>query len=397
MSTSEDRQGWAPSNTHPSNPRSVASCCDTLYLSLHGTIDGNVAKELERLRTKRREKELGKGKRSLPLADISISFGGLQFLLETPSPKGFHFRLECEDMTLLINPAPPAGTPSVHAQLRSVFLWRVGWKEAIRAVHQLGESIYRVPFRSCPVPQVSRADLCVDFQGWIPRQEDLDRFICRARYRQLHFDVTTCTGLTFGKGTIVARLYDKTREIVHSEKEWMRAAWESGEYDETAPVWRLEFQLRRQSLRELGISSAPDLLEKIADLWNYATEKWLRLTVRMQTSHKERWPMEPAWDSIRRSANFGDSVGELVRVRRQEHRMEHTLRGLVGNLSSFAALARTGTLEKTLATLEQVIEQRLFAKQVLFSDLVAAKTSRVGPVSPEEDALKSSSAELHIS
>ena len=67
---------------------------------------------------------------------------------------------------------------------------------------------------------VSRLDLFADVQGWAPALEDLHRFVGYGRSRrgfEERNEVFTAghrlTGFTFGRDALVARVYDKTREI----------------------------------------------------------------------------------------------------------------------------------------------------------------------------------------
>ena len=123
----------------------------------------------------------------------------------------------------------------------------------------------------------SRVDIYADFQGWTPRPHDYDRFVTRSRRNTSHIAVhhegRRFTGFTFGRDAIVARLYDKTAEIAHSGKDWMRSVW-GDQLDRSRPVWRLEFQLRRELLAEFSLRGPEDALTKRQDLWTYAT-RWL--------------------------------------------------------------------------------------------------------------------------
>ncbi len=125
----------------------------------------------------------------------------------------------------------------------------------------------------------SRVDIYCDFQGWVPQPRDYDRFVTRSRrntaHIAIHHDGRRFTGFTFGHDAMVARLYDKTVEIRHSGKEWMRAVWAES-LDPSKPVWRLEFQLRRELLAQCSLQQPQDGLGKRQDLWTYAT-RWLSL------------------------------------------------------------------------------------------------------------------------
>jgi len=64
-------------------------------------------------------------------------------------------------------------------------------------------------------------------------------------------------------------------------------------------VWRQEFQLRREVLKQLGISTIPDLLRLQGELWRYLTEDWLRLAIlNPNDTTRTRWLTHPVWQAI---------------------------------------------------------------------------------------------------
>ncbi len=76
---------------------------------------------------------------------------------------------------------------------------------------------------------------------------DLDRFVSFSRRRrgfqenqQVYMTGARLTGFTFGKGDLVARIYDKTVEIQRRGVSWLPDLW--GKDGDDRSVWRLEFQ-----------------------------------------------------------------------------------------------------------------------------------------------------------
>ncbi len=74
-------------------------------------------------------------------------------------------------------------------------------------------------------------------------------------------------------------IYDKTREMKQSGKEWFTDIWRLHGWDEEkdGSVWRVEFKFKREALHELqqddefwGIEDAFDLPERLPLLWAYA-------------------------------------------------------------------------------------------------------------------------------
>jgi hypothetical protein len=65
------------------------------------------------------------------------------------------------------------------------------------------------------------------------------------------------------------------------------------------PVWRLEFQLRREVLDQLRVRSFANLIPNLGGIWGYATQNWLRLTEPQSSdSNRGRWPTHPMWAGL---------------------------------------------------------------------------------------------------
>ena len=96
---------------------------------------------------------------------------------------------------------------------------------------------------------------------------------------------------------VAFRLYDKTLEIDKQSKKyylhdlWFKAGWFAGD-----PVWRGEFQLRRDVLARFGIRTLGEALAARDGLWAYLTADWLRLTVpNPGDDTRARWAPHPLW------------------------------------------------------------------------------------------------------
>lgn len=110
---------------------------------------------------------------------------------------------------------------------------------------------------------------------------------------------------------MVARLYDKTRELKVSRKEWFLDVWRTSKnFRDGEPVWRLEFQMRRPALRKLRLKSSDeiiqgrrplenwlDVLDLGQGLWRFLAGRWL--TVRERRTRETRQILTPAWTTLR--------------------------------------------------------------------------------------------------
>jgi len=221
----------------------LSSGIDSLYVSFRGEVRAELLDDLEVLKAKAQET----GQPQV----VGIPAG--QRALVQPSGWGsYRYWLRCGDFDLFVG----RGTrlPAVYARLASSFIHEVGTSRA------LAELTYFV--ESATLPEAgdalsSRVDVYADFQGWVPRPRDYERFVTRSRrntwHVAVHHDGRQFTGFTFGRDAMVASLYDKGAEIAHSGKSWMRAIW-GDRLDPTKPVWRIEFQLRREVLSDCNLS-----------------------------------------------------------------------------------------------------------------------------------------------
>ena len=244
----------------------------------------------------------------------------------------------------------------------------------------LAELTYFV--ESATLPQAgdalsSRVDVYADFQGWVPRPRDYERFVTRSRrntwHVAVHHDGRQFTGFTFGRDAMVARLYDKGAEIAHSGKSWMRAIW-GDRLDPTKPVWRVEFQLRREVLSDCNLSEPEEVLRRRQDLWSYAT-RWLSLRSPRPGVRRTRWPVAGAWLHLSR-LELGAPQSPLVRHRIKEHDQSVLVRGLTGYASSLAAVTGVSDLDVAMLVSRRRVGEYMVATGRDFRDLVAAKRER---------------------
>jgi hypothetical protein len=239
--------------------------------------------------------------------------------------------------------------------------------------------------------QASRVDVTVDFQGWLPVPADSGRLITRAKRRAVHHE--GFTGFSFGRNEIVARIYDKTEEIRTSEKAWFREIWNSSpRFRESEPVWRLEFQVRRQALRELWVSSGGgesqatrrieswlDVMDLSRGLWRFLAGKWL--TLREPRTNETRQRLAPEWEILLRSGfaspAWEGTDADLYREARAAG-AKRTDAAFAGYLSRQIAedrflTGRDTTLEEALPLLARRAQQRMARKGTTIENRAAER------------------------
>lgn len=193
--------------------------------------------------------------------------------------------------------SPDNNTPNIlvtisgRACLEKSFAW------CSRRIDELLHSI------GCEVlsESISRLDVCSDLPGigviqfvqsWLS-----GKVIRRSRKYSLHGDddLNGAQTLMFGRrGELCCRMYDKLAEVDGDPEktELMRVHRWGGKIPERAT--RVEFEVHKDVLRELGIVDRADMEEKLPALVKYLTEDWLRFaekkvdrtnTTRAETSY----------------------------------------------------------------------------------------------------------------
>ena len=153
----------------------------------------------------------------------------------------------------------------------------------------------------------------------------------------------------------------------------MREVW-SDRLDPSQPVWRLEFQFRRQVLKECSLDNAEEVIERRQQLWSYAT-RWLSLREPSPGSRRVRWPVADVWVQLAQS-HVGASQSPLIRKRIKKHDESVLVRGLAGYTSSLAALSGISDLDVTMAVSRRRLASYMNSTGRDFRDMVLAKRER---------------------
>lgn len=339
---------------------------DSLHLSSGAALRPDVVKDL--LERKAEAVKCHAEGRPLPRWRTIVTVNGVAVTVELEvQPRGTRkgdLLLTSDAMAVVMHSNPPRNLPAAYVELHAVFLW-CGWDYASDVGAALLRDVAAVP-TSVDV-QVSRIDLAADFMGWQPtpelREHLVGRFVSWKKnlevdgspWEEEHGRGRRFTGFTFGRGYMLARLYDKTVEIQKSGKTWFEPKWKPAGFvdtDTSGHVWRLEFQVRREVLRkcelithemktsEGGEGSTEvkrwaDLKKGLNDLWRYLTSKWL--TYRLKRKNRKRVVLHPRWVTLMRARLTPLPDGELYRHQRLWN-MERYLGALAGNARREVAL-----------------------------------------------------------
>ena len=288
--------------------------------------------------------------------------------------------------------------PAVYLRLHSAFIHQVGAELAVDEAERVraalvdpavlaasgAEDAWPHPEREdAALPgalgatlKASRVDLYVDTQGWQPRRSDLDRFVSRAQgktdYVMTHHRGRRFSGFTFGKGAVLARVYNKTLELKSRGQTWPQVIWK--DVDLSRPVWRVEFQFRREALQAFGVDTLAEALVHRQGLWQYGTTQWLSLR-NMAPGDSNRWRsyVTREWWAIQR-AELGSPSSPLVRERLTAASELKLVQGLAGYATALAAATGAdGDPETALLRLAPKLREYMKGKGTTFDDVVARK------------------------
>ena len=190
----------------------------------------------------------------------------------------------------------PRARPSAMIDFRSETLWIRGVVEAIDRILNLFKSIGAYAGNV----KLSRIDLCRDMLVPEPMWSMLLReyAVTRARNKCFRESGRDFSGAELGNKHFRARMYDKDLEIrTVSKKTWMFEIWNLDEVPENFRVFRTEFQIRREALKELGIDSVWDFTNHPRNLWAYCTQCWLKFTDNPETESRFQQVL-PFWKTI---------------------------------------------------------------------------------------------------
>ncbi len=303
-------------------------------------------------------------------------FNGFPLLMQ---PNGashgqFPYMLKTHHITLYVSTGKFNGIASV--RFNSEYLWSC--PSLADAIVRVNSFLYE-KFNDQMYLQPSSVDLCADVANWhdITTLDRRYNFVSRSRKRSDYHEPDVAqheasltdhssglveTGFDFSKrGVMSCTIYDKSREMKKSGKEWFADLWAAPGRDwsvEDGPVWRVEFKFKRQALHELkqgefhGIENVYDLPDRLRVLWAYAAghveggedglpDGWLRAVNPSSDTNRARWPTLPTWKVIQAAYSQPFTVpehfGKIIRKRREERNVDKALAAILGYSTSLAA------------------------------------------------------------
>lgn len=329
--------------------RVLAVGIDTLVLNFYGRLREGMVGQLE-------DKKVA----SQGDAPSTICIRGVDFSV-SPSAGGktFRYLLKSSRLDLKVSAGESEKTVAVQAYLHSQMLWENGkgrgWESAALEARN-------IVFEICNIrkEQISRVDQCADLAGLELQVSDIENFVSRAVYKgpynpaekkhpaikqadsgRFWYYGKNFTGFSFGKGDTVARCYCKTKEIAGTDKQEMfEEVWGVDSKEELGEVWRVEYQLRREALKELGINTVIDLLEHDSTLWEKLTNSWLNLKVPGRNKQRTRWIVDSRWVTTQEASGQFEGRSPIVIKKTFSVTKKQLWAQIAGCCTSLAAIMR---------------------------------------------------------
>jgi hypothetical protein len=248
--------------------------------------------------------------------------GLFSFNLQRTGVKFFSYVLKCGDIQLCLADRPCDSTmPNLRISIGSLTC-NQDLEETVRVLKMwlshIGISI--------KTEKVSRLDLCADVLISIKetRAHDEDYCVTRANNHATYRSNRKISGVQIGKGDIVLRIYDKQKEM-DEKRNIEKIIFFNGKWGTTfdQPVTRVEFQLRREAIKELmgkgQETTFAAVLFNSKNIWEYLVQNWARFTdspIDRDNKHQGRPKLSAFWQSIQSA--FGSTIAS-ARDRMQKH------------------------------------------------------------------------------
>lgn len=267
-------------------------------------------------------------------------------------------------MLMLGRQLVPKSRPNVKLEIGSEVCWRHGGREFVEFVTALLSRHGGRVMTAKP----SRVDFCVDLlvrDDAVTRRTE-DHVVCRARKFHTYGEARKpIHALTVGEGGQVSlRVYDKPKEIADKGgvKAWFYDVWliEPGDPRKVARVtktgreimqrldhhipeghrvMRVEFEIKRESLKALGANTMADLFEEAAPIWQYLTADWCRFVDRPDIK-ADRQEVLPWWRVVQEAWPGTWEGPSAIRAVCPGREAEQLTRGGYGYLTSLVAAVR---------------------------------------------------------
>ncbi len=330
--------------------------------------------------------------------DDTVFFDGVSYLVRPSGASAGNdkkrvycrWQLQSENglVIQLMNRAQPHLTmPNGNVRATSLLLMRLGaervWGLAQESLRSIGCILER--------NKLSRVDPCVDMPEMriqsLCEPYSAGNYVTRARAStyfeyedhvvetnsEVHSFGRRQTGFVVGQGSLKLRVYDKCREA-NKVVEKITAAVDHRWGYWTPWASRVEFRIRRETLKDFGVDTVADWFAKRAEICEYLCTKWFRLTSGpVDRDHADRAETLPEWQLIQQA--FAAWTGKpnyvgFQPVAKEEFLPSQLIQQAIGLLVSY--FARTGTriesnqhfIETTSSILKKLTRPRNLVSEI---------------------------------
>lgn len=249
--------------------------------------------------------------------------------LQRVGVKFYPYVLKCGDITLFLSDRDEnASIPSARLQMGSLTC-----QDSASSMYDRIKRWLRLYGLKVEKDSVSRVDICHDFRLDIKDKRlsiyDDDFCVCKARNSALYRCNRKITGVQYGRGDIVLRIYDKLLEITKPHSihkldffldKWKGQIEKGQKHKQVHNVTRVEFQLRKSALNQfLKVGDFQDFQKNSLKIWKYLTSEWFRHCsheIDRVNRNQDKAKVSYFWKTVQSIANTVDSaIRELKKNR----------------------------------------------------------------------------------
>ena len=145
-------------------------------------------------------------------------------------------------------------------------------------------------------------------------------------------------------------------------------------FDPSKAVTRVEFELGRKGLTQLGLVDLDALWAGTGSAWGYLTEKWMTHRTPTGDTNSSRWPLSEAWAAIQHPSMRQRAVpAQRVIETQRAASLAHAVPQFAGYLSTIAALEGTDDLHEALGVAASHALDYYDRKGITFAEHVDSK------------------------
>ncbi|MDH4182713.1 MAG: hypothetical protein OEV92_00695 [Nitrospinota bacterium] len=303
-----------------------------------------------------------------------VELDDMEFLLEPyGSGSGYPFILSNREYRIQCG---EFNNPSFFVKYNSEALW----KHTAQGLHEKF-TLWAASqgFEAFKAEGLSRVDFSFDYH--IPEIDFTEKNIVTMSSKDsIHRENNKVQTYTFGKGDVVLRIYDKVAEIHQSShKEWFFDLWGVKEN-----VWRIEWQVRRNTLKRFGIRTMTDLAKRKKALLEWLSGQHDILRIPSEDSNKSRWPTHPLWIDIQKQIanlpdeDIGKSVDENASINSREAQIMRSIYGYYKRVAAIMSAKGKHRYPSLGETMERVrLKLGLIHDPMTWDIDIATKTSEI--------------------